>query len=176
MIYVVDLDDTLVSSTQLNNDSYNFALEQYNHKRLPTNERITREKLNFIESYERKDIIELKQKYFTDKWLPYRVVLNKALIEKLIINQKSNCYLWTKADKNRANKIIDYCKLDKYFKDIIFDDKESFNKSILRLSNIVKSNQFIIYENNSLFFANQNCKIVDEIKNKFFNIKGYLVG
>ena len=176
MIYVVDLDDTLVSSTQLNNDSYNFALEQYNHKRLPTNERITREKLNFIDNSTRKAIITLKQDYFTKSWLPYRVVLNKALIEQLIINQKSNCFLWTKADKNRANKIIDYCKLDKYFKNVIFDKKENFNKSILRLSNIVKSKQFIIYENNSLFFANQKCKIVDEIKNKFFNIKGYLVG
>ena len=66
-----------------------------------------------------------KQNYFTKEWLPYRVVLNKALIEKLIVNQKSNCYLWTKADKNRAHKIIDYCKLDKYFKDIIFDDKDN---------------------------------------------------
>ena len=32
MIYVVDLDDTLVSSTILNNDSYNFALESYGFK------------------------------------------------------------------------------------------------------------------------------------------------
>ena len=176
MIYVVDLDDTLVSSTQLNNDSYNFALEQYNYNRLPTNKRITRGKLNFIDNSTRKAIITLKQDYFTKSWLPYRVVLNKALIEKLIINQKSNCYLWTKADKNRATKIIDCCKLDKYFKDVIFDDKESFNKSILKLNNIVKSNQFIIYENNELFFEKQNCKIVDKIKNKFFDIKGYLIG
>lgn len=176
MIYVVDLDDTLVCSTQLNNDSYNFALEQYNYKRLPTNERITRKKLNFINNLTRKAIITLKQTYFTKEWLPYRVVLNKPLIERLITKPKSNCYLWTKADKNRATKIVDYCKLHKYFKDIIFDDKESFNKSILKLSNIVKSKQFIIYENNYMFFANQNCKVVDEIKNKFFNIKGYLIG
>ena len=66
MIYVVDLDDTLVSSTQLNNDSYNFALEQYNYKRLLTNERITRKKIHFIASTKRKEIIDLKQKYYKE--------------------------------------------------------------------------------------------------------------
>ena len=175
MIYVVDLDDTLVSSTQLNNDAYNFALEQYNYKRLSTNKRITREKLNFVDDSKLKKIIDLKQNYFAKEWLPYRVVLNKALIYKLIINKKSNCYLWTKADKNRANKIIDTCKLDKYFNNVIFDKKESFNKSIIKLNNLLNSKRFIIYENNHLFFANQNFKVVDEIKSKFFNIKGYLI-
>lgn len=176
MIYIVDLDDTLVSSTSLNNDSYNFALEQYNFERLSTRERITREKLKFINNKTLEDIIQLKQYYFTQDWLPCRVILNKLLINKLIINKKENCYLWTKSDKDRAYKIVDYCKLGKFFKDIIFDDKSSFETSILKLKKLTNANQFIIYENNKDFFFNQRCKIVDSIKTNLFDINGYLIG
>ena len=105
MIYVVDLDDTLVSSTILNNDSYNFALEQHNFNRIITTERITREKLNFIDNHSLKDIIQLKQFYFSQEWLHCRVVLNKILIDKLMLNKKENCYLWTKADKTGLIKL-----------------------------------------------------------------------
>ena len=45
MKFVVDLDDTLVSSTQLNNDAYNFALEEFGYNRIITDKRITRERL-----------------------------------------------------------------------------------------------------------------------------------
>ncbi len=37
MVYVVDLDDTLVLTKNLNNDAYNFALEQNGQKRFSTN-------------------------------------------------------------------------------------------------------------------------------------------
>ena len=114
MIYVVDLDDTLVSSTILNNDSYNFALESYGFNRLITNERITRERLDFVDNTTLKNIIKLKQLYFTQDWLPCRVTLNKLLVDKLLVNKKENCYLWTKSDKDRACKIVDHCKLGNY--------------------------------------------------------------
>ena len=175
MIYIVDLDDTLVSSTALNNDSYNFALESYGFDRLITDERITREKLNFINNTTLKNIINLKQCYFTQEWLPHRVSLNTILINKLSYNKKENCYLWTKADKDRAFRIINYCKLDKYFKDILFDDKSSFETSISKLKQFTHSNQFIIYENNKDFFFNKNCTIVDNIKTNIFDINGYLI-
>lgn len=175
MIYVVDLDDTLISSTALNNDSYNFALEQYNYTRILTRERITREKLNHIKDATLKKIIKLKQFYFTRKWLPYRVILNKTLIEKLKNNGKENCYLWTKADKKRANKMINLCGLDLYFNDVIFDKKENFKISTLKLKKITKSSQFVIYENDESFFNGQNCRVIDSVKNYYFDIKGYLV-
>lgn len=176
MINIVDLDDTLVSSIALNNDSYNFALEQHNFNRLITNERITRERLDFMDNKTLKNVIQLKQYYFTQEWLPCRVALNTILIDKLKLNKKENCYLWTKADKDRAYKIVDYCKLDNYFKDIIFDDKLSFETSIPKLKELTNSNQFIIYENNKDFFFNQSCKIVDSIKTNLFDINGYLIG
>ena len=39
MVYVVDLDDTLVLTKNLNNDAYNFALEQNGQKRIKTAKR-----------------------------------------------------------------------------------------------------------------------------------------
>ena len=45
MVYVVDLDDTLVLTKNLNNDAYNYALEQNGQKRIKTAKRITRENL-----------------------------------------------------------------------------------------------------------------------------------
>ena len=174
MIYVVDLDDTLISSTKLNNDAYNFALEQYNFPRLLTNDRITRENLNFINNHILNAIINMKQRYFCQAWLPYRVVINNLLITKLKMN-KNNCFLWTKADKSRADKIIELCNLDLYFRNIIYDDKTNFETSMNKLQLITNSNQFIIYENNKQFFEGQNCKIVDSIKDNLFDINGYLV-
>lgn len=173
MKYFIDLDDTLVNSTILNNDAYNFALEQYGFDRIITKERLTR---NLLTSYKNlNEIIKLKQKYFTLEWLPYRLILNKELLSKLNKFGKSNCYLWTKADKTRANKIVESCNLSKLFKDVIFDDKINFSTSLHKLKQISNSESIVIYENNHNFFQNQKYKIIDEINNQYFNIKGYLV-
>ena len=45
MVYVVDLDDTLVLTKNLNNDAYNYALEKHGQKRIKTSKRITRDNL-----------------------------------------------------------------------------------------------------------------------------------
>ena len=78
MVYVVDLDDTLVLTKNLNNDAYNFALEQNGQRRIKTNKRLTRE--NFDETASKKLIID-KQNYFAQKWLKYRVVVNEKNIK-----------------------------------------------------------------------------------------------
>lgn len=173
MKYFIDLDDTLVNSTTLNNDAYNFGLEQFGFNRIITKGRVTRDLLTSYKDLN--EIIKLKQKYFTLDWLPYRLILNKELLLKLNKFGKSNCYLWTKADKTRANKIMESCNLSKLFKDIIFDEKINFSTSLHNLKQISNSNKIVIYENNHNFFQNQEYKIIDAIKNKDFNIKGYLV-
>lgn len=173
MKYFIDLDDTLVNSTILNNDAYNFALEMFGYDRILTNERITREYLNSYKGLDR--IIKLKQKYFTSDWLPYRLVLNKNLLSKLNNFGKSNCYLWTKADVSRVGKIMGKCDLLKYFNDIIFDKKINFKESISKLKNLSKTNEIVIYESNHQFFEKEKYKIVDEIRSNFFDVKGYLV-
>ena len=107
--------------------------------------------------------------------MPYRLITNNALIEKLIQNKKNNCFLWTKADKQRTNAILELCDLKKYFKSVIFDKKECFNKSVHLLKQCTSSNNLIIYENNFDFFKNQNVEIVDTIQNSKFNVNGHLV-
>ena len=83
---------------------------------------------------------------------------------------KENCCIWTKADNRRARAIISLCKLKRFFKGVIFDDKTDFNKSIKTLKKLTKEKSLIIYENNKEFFKNQRVEIVETIKDKNFDI------
>ena len=152
MVYVVDLDDTLVLTKNSNNDAYNFAFEQNGQRRIKTNNRLTRE--NFGETASKKLITD-KQNYFTQKWLKYRVVVNEEILKILQYQDKENCYLWTSADKNRADYILKELDLYKYFNKVIYDDKKDLNSSLKRLKDITKSNVFLIYEDNNDLFKNK---------------------
>ncbi len=46
---------------------------------------------------------------------------------------------------------------------------------ILKLKEITHSNEFIIYENNYLFFDKEQVDIIERIKTEFFDITGYLI-
>ncbi len=173
MKYIFDLDETLINSTNLNNDAYNHALEKFGYNRIYLNKRITRENIKNLSDY--KEIIKEKQKYFTLKWLPYRVILNSKFLEKLRSLEQENCFLWTKADKFRVEKVLKLCKLKKYFHSVIFDDKTSFESSIQKLKDVTKSNNLIIYENNFKFFENQKVKILNNFQSKYFNVNCYLI-
>lgn len=170
MVYVVDLDDTLVLTKNLNNDAYNFALEQNGQRRIKTNNRLTRE--NFDETDSKKLIID-KQNYFAQKWLKYRVVVNEEILNLLNNQDKENCYLWTSADKNRADFILKELDLYKYFNKIIFDDKKDLNSSLKRLKDITKSNVFLIFEDNEKFFK----KTISRERVEFdkFKVKKYYI-
>ena len=128
MVYVVDLDDTLVLTKNLNNDAYNFALEQNGQKRIKTKKRLTREHLGETPN---EKLITDKQNYFTQKWLKYRVVVNEEILSILQKQNRKDCYLWTSADKSRAEYILKELDLYKYFNQIIFDDKKDLNNSII---------------------------------------------
>ena len=155
MVYVVDLDDTLVLTKNLNNDAYNFALEQNGQRRIKTNNRLTRENLGETPS---KKLITDKQNYFAQKWLKYRVVVNEEILKILQKQDKENCYLWTSADKNRAEYLLRELDLAKYFNKVIFDDKKDLNNSLKRLKDITKNNVFLIFEDNEALFYNQKIK------------------
>lgn len=171
----VDLDDTLVSSTKLNNDAYNFALEKFKNFRIQTNERITREKLKGFAIKELENIIKEKQQYFSLAWLKYRVVINEKLINKIKEKGKSNSFVWTAADKDRTEVMLKQLGLHKLFSQIIYDAKTDFDASIKLLSERAKSRHFIICENNWLFFQNKEAKIVDKIEDDFFNVRFYKI-
>ncbi len=172
MVYVVDLDDTLVLTKNLNNDAYNFALEKSGQKRFSSNKRITREDLNNIP---KNQIITDKQNYFTQKWLKYRVVVNEDILDLLKTQDKANCFLWTSADKNRAEFILKELDLYKYFNKIIFDHKKDLNSSLKRLKDITKSNVFLIFEDNDGLFKDQFIKIKLALISRFFMVNKYLI-
>ena len=172
MVYVVDLDDTLVLTKNLNNDAYNFALEQNGQRRIKTNNRLTRE--NFDETDSKKLIID-KQNYFAQKWLKYRVVVNEEILNLLNNQDKENCYLWTSADKNRADFILKELDLYKYFNKVIYDDKKDLNSSLKRLKDITKSNVFLIFEDNDGLFKDQFIKIKLALISRFFMVNKYLI-
>lgn len=172
MVYVVDLDDTLVLTKNLNNDAYNFALEQNGQRRIKTNNRLTRE--NFDETASKKLIID-KQNYFAQKWLKYRVVVNEEILNLLNNKDKENCYLWTSADKNRADFILKELDLYKYFNKVIYDDKKDLNSSLKRLKDITKSNVVLIFEDNGGLFKDQFIKIKLALISRFFMVNKYLI-
>ncbi len=130
MVYIVDLDDTLVLNKHLNNKAYNFALEQNGQGRIETNKRLTRETLG---KNSNEKLISDKQNYFTQKWLKYRVVVNEEILKILQNQDKENCYFWTSVDKNRAEDLLKELDLDKYFNKVIYDDKKDLNISLKRL-------------------------------------------
>jgi len=172
LVYVVDLDDTLVLTKNLNNDAYDFALEQNGQRRIKTNNRLTRE--NFDETASKKLIID-KQNYFAQKWLKYRVVVNEEILNLLNNQDKENCYLWTSADKNRADFILKELDLYKYFNKVIYDDKKDLNSSLKRLKEITKSNVFLIFEDNDGLFKDQFIKIKLALISRFFMVNKYLI-
>ncbi len=170
MVYVVDLDDTLVLTKNLNNDAYNYALEQNGQSRIKTNKRLTRQNLNQVPS---KKLITEKQNYFTQKWLKYRVVVNEEILKILQNQDKENCYLWTSADKNRAEYILKELDLAKYFNKVIYDDKKDLNNSLKRLKDITKSNVFLIFEDNEKFFKKTISR--ERVESDRFKVKKYYI-
>lgn len=168
------MDDTLVATSELNNDSYNFALEYNGYPRIKNVNRINRSLID-VDKSRLQNIIQIKEKYFCAKWLSYRIFLNDILINKLLGFGKDNCYLWTASNPNRAIKIIKELNLEKYFNKIIFDKKMNFDQSVQILKENTYDNTFLIYENNKDFFYGQNFKILDKISNKLFNVNGYFI-
>lgn len=170
MVYVVDLDDTLVLTKNLNNDAYNFALEQNGQRRIKTNNRLTRE--NFDGTASKKLIID-KQNYFAQKWLKYRVVVNEEILSILQNQNRKDCYLWTRADKNRADFILKELDLYKYFNKVIYDNKKDLNSSLKRLKDITKSNVFLIFEDNENFFKKTILR--ERVESDKFKVKKYCI-
>lgn len=175
MKYIFDLDDTLIQSTTLNNDAYNYALEKFGYPRIDTKDRLTREKLKFIPEFKLEKIIEEKQRYFTSEWLPYRVIFNSELIKKIKEYGQENCYLWTKASKARVEPILKYCNLRVLFNRVIYDNKVTLNTSIKKLKSVAHVKEFIIYENNSEFFVGDKVLEIDSIRTNSFDVTGYLI-
>lgn len=170
-----DLDETLIHSDSLNCDAYNYALEKCGYPRIEDCLRLTRDSLQFIPASDLKKIIRIKQNYFTRSWLPCRIVLNTALLQRIRGYGKKNCYLWTSASKQRALSVLRRCKLKHFFNRILFDKKTNISASMQKLKGQLHSDKFIIFENDPTLFENHHIQIMERIVSEKFHVYVYSV-
>ena len=169
-----DLDGTLIHSDTLNNDAYNYALEKFGYPQIFSPERrLTRKDLLFVKTEDLTNIIKLKQKYFTEIWLPYRLTINTVLIQRIRKISKDSCYIWTKANKNRVFSILKQCGLTNLFKAVLFDEKLNFYVSMQEIRKTVHSDEFIIYENDTVLFDGVPLQKIDHIIAGKFDVYAY---
>ena len=101
------------------------------------------------------------------------MVVNEEILNLLKNQDKENCYLWTSADKNRAEYILKELDLYKYFNKVIYDDKKDLNSSLKRLKDITKSNVFLIFEDNENFFKKTILR--ERVESDKFKVKEYYI-
>lgn len=176
MKYLFDLDGTLIHSDALNNDAYNYALEKFGYPQIISPERrLTRKDLLFVKTEDLTNIIKLKQKYFTEIWLPYRLTINTGLTQRIREISKDSCYIWTKANKNRVFSILKQCGLTNLFKAVLFDEKLNFDVSMQEIRKTIHSDEFIIYENDTALFDGFPLQKIDHIIAGKFDVHAFYI-
>lgn len=108
-------------------------------------------------------------------WLPYRIVLNTALLQRIREYGKTNCYLWTSASKQRALSVLRRCKLKHFFNRILFDKKTNITASMQKLKGRLHSDKFIIFENDPTLLENNHIQIMERIVSEKFHVYVYSV-
>ena len=130
-INVFDLDNTLVFTDKLNNESYNFALSKLGKENICDVKRITRstvfERFELTE-VEKQQIVTLKQEYFINNI--NKIETNDELISKLMKLDYAKCVLWTRAEKIRAEAIMKYLSIDKAFSNVVYSSKQNIEEYI----------------------------------------------
>jgi beta-phosphoglucomutase-like phosphatase (HAD superfamily) len=152
-VMIFDLDNTLVFTNKLNNESYNHSLRKNGYKQIKTSARIriTREivaSLRVSEPKLLKKIIQDKQKYFRINL--NKIVLNRKLYDIIISSEKKSIFIWTSSERKRATAILNYFNLKKKVNRVIFSDKNDFSELFSNSINNFKEeiNKIIVYEDN----------------------------
>lgn len=150
--YIFDLDNTLVYTDKLNNDSYNYALKNIGLPQINKVKRITRETVfetyNFINITEKSKIIKLKNEYFINNL--HITYMNELVVEVLKRQNKDNCILWTSADETRVKALLEYYHINDLFKKILITDKTDILHDIEEICKLHKCDleQLVFYEDN----------------------------
>lgn len=152
--YVFDLDNTLIYTNSLNNDSYNYALNLLGLESIVDCKRITRDivfsRYPNLNSIQKNRVIELKQRYFMNN-LKYTFP-NKDLIQFLKKRNIESCILWTSANQTRVLEILTYYKISNLFKEVLFSrgSKVELTKDIVRICKLLECDceNLIFYEDN----------------------------
>lgn len=165
-LYVFDLDNTLIYTDYLNNESYKFALCKIgieNFEDINYSKRITRDYIHIrypnLSDNEIKRLISIKQEYFINNI--DKTILNKKLIDYINIISNKNCILWTMADKERVEAILEYYDLKRNFFDIYYSKKINIKQDIEYICNTYKC------KINNLIFCDEdiNIKKILELNN-----------
>lgn len=158
--YIFDLDNTLIYTNQLNNDSYNYALSQLNLQPILNCERITRdvvyEHFPVLDSTNKEKIIQLKQQYFINHI--HYTVANNTLMNLLKSYDPQNCVLWTSGEKNRVLALMNYYKIQNNFNQILYSNK----KNLLMDVDIIANVFFCDYKR--LIFYEDNIEVINQLK------------
>ncbi len=152
-VLLFDLDGTLLDTDMANNCAYEYALYkitgQSDYAALSGLRRITRKDVAVLDGVGTKqleDIINMKQDDYEYQLRQGRTMpfITEDILKRSYMNHK--CFLITSADKNRAEKLIQYYQLQRYFQDIIFVNSDDKYKDIsTKLSTDVT--KIILFEN-----------------------------
>lgn len=160
MRYVFDLDNTLIYTDSLNNDSYNYALNLQGLAPIRDCKRITREivfdKYTDISNGQKNEIIESKQEYFANNL--NRTVPNTSLLQVLGAQNVETCMLWTSADETRVLAILEYYSIYNAFRKIIYSNKVEVIKDIKKICELFECNP------EYLFFYEDNRRVIEDLQ------------
>lgn len=150
--YMFDLDNTLVFTDSLNNESYNHALDCFDLENINTLKRIIRKDIYNtypnLSSDNINEIIKIKQNYFIKNI--NKTKLNYKILEILNSYTKNDCILWTSADVNRAKAILNHYQLNNSFGEEIYSNKKEVSKDIEKICslNSIKTSDILVHEDN----------------------------
>ena len=168
-IYLIDLDNTLVYTDELNNEAYKYAIKKLDLvlvNNITYKDRITRN--DIFKYYPKLDkqrigqLIEIKQEYFINN-------VNKLKLNKILFNFLNSIHfkqriLWTAAEEKRVKSILKHYKIDNFFYDIIYTKKINILDDI---DYICKKNN---YNKKDLVFCDNDIKIKSKILTYDYNI------
>lgn len=151
-IHIFDLDNTLIYTNKLNNDSYNYALTKLRLEPIVSCSRVTRKVVlnhySFLNEQRQTKLIQLKQAYFINHI--NKTELNLQLHSVLHSQSPKCCVLWTSAEKERVLPLLKYYQLQFAFSEIIYSNKNNVRRDIEKICQRFSciSKQLIFYEDN----------------------------
>lgn len=149
MLYIFDLDNTLIFTDDLNNLAYQNALMEYQLPIIESSKRITRKdiKNNVTDDELLNKIIYFKQQYFISNL--DKTELNKPLYQ-FLINKSGKKLIWTSADKDRTLALLKFYNIYPHIDDIIFSPKTDIRADMQQIYDKfgVSYRELIVFEDN----------------------------
>lgn len=164
--YVFDLDNTLVYTDKLNNDSYNHALNLFGLSPISYYKRITRnvifEQYPSLNEVQRSEIIAIKQMHFINNL--ENTHPNAELIKYLKSLPVDLCVLWTSGEETRVMAVLEYYQLKYSFRRVVFSDKADLEDDLQRICR-----EFDIHSEHLVFYEDNKC-LIEELQKLKVNV------